>query len=76
MRRCSFERSFDLADQVGVVGEPHQSPHFILIVRRQIFQAIDALIDIRQRQQIKQNIDGRQHPDKEAIADEIAAQRR
>ena len=46
------------------------------MVRWQILQAINALIDVRQRKQIEKYINGRKHPQQETVADEVAAERR
>jgi hypothetical protein len=43
---------------------------------RQIFKPIDALVDVGQRQQIEQAIEGRHDPGEKAVADEITTQRR
>src|SRR5580700_4436531 len=75
---CAFmllRSLLDPADEVGCVRDLNQTPHIVLIVRRQIFQTINALVDVRQRKQIQYNINGGQHPDEEAVADEIASER-
>ena len=53
-----------------------RSLHLVLIGGRQILEPIDALVDVGQRQQVEQDVERRQHPGEEAVADEVAARRR
>src|SRR5215467_9823995 len=44
------------------------------MARRHFLEAINAFVDVRQREQVQQNIDGGKHPKKEPISKEIASQ--
>ncbi len=73
--RILLRRFLQLRDEIGLVGGLDQALHLVLIVRRQILEPVNALVDIRQRQQIKQRVERRQQPGRKSIADEIAPQR-
>src|SRR3984893_2100135 len=68
-----FRPLLDLADEIGVVRGLDQALDFVLMARRHVLEAINALVEVGQREQIQQNIDGRQHPEKDTIAEEIAS---
>src|SRR5262245_17938108 len=65
-----------LTDKVLVFRDRYQALHLVLIRGRQILQPIDAFVDVRQRQQIQQNIERRQKPGPKSVANEIAPHRR
>src|ERR1700730_3692398 len=62
------------SNEILLFRDLHQALHLVLISERQIFQPIDALVDVGQREQIEQNVKWRQHPGREPVADEIAPQ--
>src|SRR4029077_2856419 len=62
-----------LSDKILLFCNLNQAFHLFLIGGRQISQPIDALIDVRQRQQIQECIEWRQDPRPEPVADEIAS---
>ena len=47
------------SDEILLFRDLHQTLHLILISGRQILQPIDALVDVRQRQQIQQSVEWR-----------------
>lgn len=66
---------FEPTDKICFVCNADQATNLDLMTGWQILKAIDAFVGVRQRKQIEQDIDGRKHPQKEAVADEVAADR-
>src|SRR5471032_1912240 len=71
-----FRPLLDPANEIGVNRPLDQTVDFILVARRHVLKAIDALVDVGQREDIQENVDRREHPKKDAIAEKILAYRR
>src|SRR5262245_26936401 len=70
--RKFFSAFLQLTDKVLVFRDRYQALYLVLVRGRQILQPIDAFVDVRQRQQIQQNIEWGQKPGPEPVANEIA----
>src|ERR1700681_3239892 len=48
-----------LSDEILLFRDLNQTPHLVLMGGRQILQPVDALVDVRQRQEIQQSVEWR-----------------
>src|SRR5262245_39086390 len=74
--RKLFSSLLQSGDKILLFCDFKQPFHLVLIRGWQIFQPIDAFVDVGQRQQIQQGIEWGKNPSPESVADEITPQRR
>src|SRR3974390_3260249 len=64
-----------LGDEIGLLRGVYQALNLVLVVWWQGAQAIDALVGVRGGEESEHDMERRQQPRADAVADEIASQR-